>query len=249
MASIEITTTQNVTIEYELANLRDRFLGVMLDSIIVALIIYVFAILLSFSGMALFQSRFLGILLSLSPIWMLILYYITCETLLNGQTLGKRAMGTQVVRLDGGRVRLSDLLLRSVLILADYVFSAGVFGALLISTTDRKQRLGDMAAGTTVIKLSKARRYLLSDILSISSRETYTPQYPQIRSLTEEDMLYIKTAILRYQRYPNTSHTEAIDELCRHLCNVLDIHISLYTTNQQLDFLKLLIKDYIVLTR
>jgi uncharacterized RDD family membrane protein YckC len=247
MHTIEITTSQNVTIEYELAGLRERFFAVLIDSIVIAFIWFALVMIVASLGFG--NSSFLMQAVSVFPFWFLILYYMACEALLNGQTLGKRTQRTKVVRIDGKPISLSDLLLRAVLQLGDYAFSGGVLGALLISTTDKHQRLGDMAAGTTVIKTGTDRRFRLYDILSINTLENYTPQYLEVKQLSEEDMLLVKSVILRYQAYRNSSHEEAIDSLYDYLKKVLDLKIDLRFTNQKIDFFKTLIKDYIVLTR
>jgi uncharacterized RDD family membrane protein YckC len=247
MHTIEITTSQNVTIEYELAGLRERFFALLIDTIIICFLWFALAMFFGAFGFA--DSSFIMQAVAVFPFWFLILYYLMCETLLNGQTLGKRTQRTKVVRIDGKPISLSDLLLRAVLQLGDYAFSGGVLGALLISTTDKHQRLGDMAAGTTVIKIGTDRRFRLYDILSINTLENYTPQYVEVKQLSEEDMLLVKSVILRYQEFRNSSHEEVIETLYEHLKKVLDLRINLPHTNQRIDFFKTLIKDYIVLTR
>ena len=247
MHTIEITTSQNVTIEYELAGLRERFFAVLIDSLVIGFIWFALAMLLGSFGFG--DSSFLMQAVAVFPFWFLIIYYMACEAFLNGQTLGKRTQRTKVVRIDGKPISLSDLLLRAVLQLGDYAFSGGVLGALLISTTDKHQRLGDMAAGTTVIKMGTDRRFRLYDILSINTLDNYTPQYFEVKQLSEDDMLLVKSVILRYQEYRNSSHEEAIDNLYDHLKKVLDLKLNLPSTNQKIDFFKTLIKDYIVLTR
>jgi uncharacterized RDD family membrane protein YckC len=250
MQTIEISTTQNVTIEYELAGLRERFFGMLIDAIIMIFIYIALAIILSMTTFSEgSENRFIQTVIGFFPIWFTPLYAITCEVFLNGQTIGKRTQHTKVVRIDGKPISLSDLLLRGVLLLSDFLFSGGVLGALLISTTDKKQRLGDMAAGTTVIKIGTDRRFRLLDILNINTLDNYTPQYPQVKQLSEDDMLFIKNVILRYQKYRNGSHEEAIDALYNQLKKALDIKSNLTYTNDKIDFFKGLIKDYIVLTR
>ena len=106
-----------------------------------------------------------------------------------------------------------------------------------------------MAAGTTVIKVGSTRRFGLSDILNIQTLDNYTPQYPQVRQLSEEDMLFIKSVILRYQQYRNASHEESVKALYQHLHTVLIIPIELKSPSAMVDFFKVLIKDYIVMTR
>jgi uncharacterized RDD family membrane protein YckC len=248
MQTIEITTTQNVTIEYELAGLRERFFGMLIDALIM---IFLWIALLTIAGMFAFStgSGFLMQMISTFPFWFTVFYGLICETLLNGQTFGKRTQMTKVVRIDGKPVSLSDLLLRSVLLLADFMFSFGVIGALFISTNSLRQRLGDMAAGTTVIKIGTDRRFKLNDILNINTLENYTPQYSQVRQLSEEDMLFIKNIIIRYQKYRNGSHTEAVEALYEQLTKTLDIEPREQYLSGKIEFFKTLIKDYIVLTR
>ncbi len=247
MQHIEITTTQNVTIEYELAGLRDRFFALLIDQIIMVFLwIGLFFVFIASMGL---ESRFLQQMIFSFPLWFTVLYSLSCEAFLDGQTIGKRTQKISVVRIDGNRVSLSDLLLRALFLVMDYVFTLGALGALLISTTDRRQRLGDMAAGTTVIKIKSSRRFELSDILNIQTLENYTPQYQQVRQLSEEDMLFIKSVILRYQQYRNGSHEVSVKILFQHLQTVLGLSVNLNTPTAMIDFFKILIKDYIVLTR
>ncbi len=247
MRHIEITTTQNVTIEYELASLRERFFALLIDQIIMVFLwVGMFFVFIAAMG---FNSQFMQQMVMSFPLWFTVLYSLSCEAFLDGQTIGKRSQKISVVRIDGNRVSLSDLLLRALLLVMDYLFTLGALGALLISTTDRRQRLGDMAAGTTVIKIGSTRRFDLSDILNIQTLDNYTPQYPQVRQLSEEDMLFIKSVILRFQQYRNASHEESVKALFWHLQTVLAVPLELKSPSAMVDFFKVLIKDYIVLTR
>ncbi len=104
-----------------------------------------------------------------------------------------------------------------------------------------------MAANTTVIKLFRSRyQFRLEDILSISSLQNYTPVFPQVRNLTERDMLFIKTVLTRQINYPNPAHITVVEDLITHLMAVLDIQ---QRPANRLEFLKTLLRDYIVLTR
>jgi len=137
--------------------------------------------------------------------------------------------------------------LRALLQLVDCVFSSGVIGALLIKTTPKSQRLGDMAANTTVIKIGNTRfQFSLHDILSIASLDNYQPTFPQVRKLSEQDMIFIKNAISRYQQYPNNAHHNVVEDLVTHLLPILDIETR---PLNRVEFLKTLLRDYIVLTR
>ena len=248
MQTIDITTAQNVTIEYELASVRERGMAMFID-ILIECFLWLALILLTISSRSGLQSSFWTQFVFSFPFWFTIMYALLCESFLNGQTFGKRSQRIRVVRVDGRPIHLSDLLLRAVLLLVDLLMSVGALGGLLIFTTERRQRLGDMAAGTTVIKLSSERTFTLSDILNIQTLQSHTPQYPQVRSLSEDDMLFIKSVVQRYQLYPNDASNEAVWTLYEHLSNVLDVSLSLKSTESVLNFFKTLIKDYIVLTR
>jgi uncharacterized RDD family membrane protein YckC len=242
--TIEITTTQNVTIEYELASLRERCLSWLLDWLIVTMgYILLYQILaLIFGGVGDDAIAFF-----LLPLLAYFLYYILFEIWNGGQTPGKMVMSTKVVRLDGKDPEWSDVVLRSVLQLADILFSAGVVGVVLIKTTNKSQRFGDMAAHTTVIKLfSSEFAYRLEDILSISSLDNYQPVFPQVSRLSERDMIFIKTVLGRRQRYANQAHDNVMEDLVTHLMPLLDIE---QRPANRVDFLKTLLRDYIVLTR
>lgn len=249
MKSIEITTTQNVTIEYDLAQLRERALAWMLDVFIVLVGYFLLLqlVLPIFSQFIAADDFGWAILAWTMPFLVFFLYCILFEILRNGQTPGKMAMGIKVVRLDGKDPEWGDVVLRAMLHLVDSIFSAGIIGSLLIKTTEVGQRLGDIAAHTTVIKIQGRRfQFRLQDILSISSLENYKPQYPQVRNLSERDMIYIKSVLTRLHRYPNRAHEEIIEDLVTHLMPILGIEKR--PLNRQ-EFLKTLLRDYIVLTR
>ena len=248
MRTIDITTTQNVTIEYELASLRERFFAFFIDfMIVVAFYLILFLSTLSIWEDMMVESSILAyFFLTLLPIACFILYQLLSEILADGQSWGKRAMGLKVVRLDGQEPGLSDYLLRAVFHIVDTIFSFGVLAALLISSSMKSQRLGDMTANTTVIRIKFNLRFQLEDILKINSLADYEPSYPEVRKLSEDDMLLIKNIISRYTKYRNKAHEEAIQQLLVKLMKILDIK---QKPQDPIQFFKTLIRDYIVLTR
>lgn len=244
MQTIEIRTTQNVTIEYELASLRERFFAIFIDSLIVGSFYFVLLMILTNTvDSVLFDYPGL---ISLILVGMFIFYQLFSEILADGQSWGKKAMGIKVVRLDGKEPGLSDYLLRAVFHMVDSVVSLGIMAALMISSSNKNQRLGDMTAGTTVIRIKFNLRFQLEDILKINTIEDYEPTYPEVRRLSEKDMLLIKTIISRYRKYRNNAHQEVIDELVANLVRQLDISVP---PRDKIAFLKTLVRDYIVLTR
>ena len=249
MASIEIRTTQNVTITYELANVRDRLFAFLIDFFLIATLYYILLVfLLSTVGPLLSASSglLINFLVYFLPLFIFLFYCFAFEVYLHGQTIGKRMIGIKVVRLDGKEPGLTDYLLRSVFYLIDVFFSGGIIAALMIGSTPRHQRLGDLTAHTTVIRVPARLPYRLRDVLRIESLEDYEPQYPGIRQISEQDMLLVKTTLARYQSFPNSAHREALRNLANRLAILLELP---KTPTDMVGFLKTLIRDYVVLTR
>ena len=247
MQTIDLRTTQNVTIEYELASLRERLSAFLIDIVIVAFFYALFFLLFFNNINPLKESTILlYVVYGLLPIGGFIGYQLLSEVLADGQSWGKKTLGIKVVRLDGKEPSLSDFLLRAIFHIADSFISLGIMAILLISSSLKNQRLGDMTANTTVIRLRHNIRFRLEDILNINSLEDYNPQYPQVGQLNEKDMLLIKNTIRRYRRHSNPAHQNVINTLVQQLLNQLEIS---ETPKDQIEFLKTLIRDYIVLTR
>ncbi len=245
MRTIDIRTTQNVTIEYELAPVSDRIFAYLIDLLLLATVHTVFAMML----LNLFNvqdDQIFAFVFGFLPFFELILYHFFLELLRHGQTFGKSAMGIQVVRTDGQQPTVGDHLLRSIFLIIDVIFSSGIIAVLLISSSDRRQRLGDMTANTTVIKVKQNLRFLLSDILKINTLDDYEPQYTEVKKLSEQDMLLIKSALNRYAEFKNDAHARVIREVTEKVRQKLDI---VEVPRDKPEFLRTLLRDYIVLTR
>ncbi len=245
MQTIEIKTTQNVTIEYELASLWERGLSTFIDLIIIVVGSVLVPTMLSLLGLsALIPFQLIFALCFLSFFFG---YFFLLESMMGGQTLGKKMTNIRVVRLDGEIPTVNDYLLRAVFQYVDTILSGGILAAMLISSTTRQQRLGDMTAGTTVIRKRNNIRMHLRNILNIDTLESYEPVYHQVKALNEQDMLSIKQVISRVRKYPNDAHWEVVESLAAQLREHLDIHES--HKSDDLEFLRTLLRDYIVLTR
>lgn len=246
MQTIELQTTQNVTIEYQLASLGERIMALLIDVTVVFLFYLGLLFLVvsivdqnRFDETAVFWSFATSMLFFLS-------YHFLFELLANGQSIGKKVLGIQVLRLDGEQLSAGDSMLRTVFYFVDLFGSLGVLGVFAISSSSNKQRLGDMAAGTILIKTRVVDRFDLNDILNISSLADYEPKYLEARQFNEHDMLLIKKTLARYQRYPNAAHRKLVHSLAQKLA--LQIGEPTPISNA-VDFLRTLIRDYIVLTR
>lgn len=83
-------------------------------------------------------------------------YYGVAEAL-TGQTIGKRLLGVRVARLDGSEASAGAIAVRTLLRLIDGIFFYLVGLVAVLATGERRQRLGDLAAGTTVVAADRGR--------------------------------------------------------------------------------------------
>lgn len=240
MRSIPIRTAHNATIEYELAGAALRVLAFLIDMVVV-FAVYVFILLL-------IQPRGISeqVIFFFLPLAFFLLYYFLAETLLRGRTLGKIAQRIRVLRIDGKNPTPADFLVRSVFLLPDAWFSFAVPGIVLMNTTPRAQRLGDLVAGTVVVRSRGTRSFYLHDIQRIKSVDNYEPVYPSIVQFTEADMLLIKSSLRRLKQYNNEAHHRAVSQLAERCRQKLDVENQ---GRKDPDFLNTLLQDYIVLTR
>jgi uncharacterized RDD family membrane protein YckC len=118
-----------------------RFVAILIDTIIIAIIAGILSIP--------FQSQLSGAV----SLLIFLLYFILLEGAY-GQTVGKMAVKIKVVREDGTKIDYMDAVVRNILRLIDLIpyFIPYLLGAILMWTSDMKQRLGDRVAHTVVVK-------------------------------------------------------------------------------------------------
>ncbi len=243
MKNIEIKTSQNVVLEYELADLRDRIIAYLIDATCMAVGIGILSII----GFAVFQfSGTTGSVYSIFLFCVFIFYSLAMEVLNQGQSIGKMALKIQVIKTTGGHATFSDYAARWVFRMIDIYFSLGGIASILIGSSSKAQRIGDIVAKTAVVKLAPHIDLKLEDLLTIHSQDSYQPVYPQAKQLLEEDVLLLKTTLDRYSQFNNKAHSEAMDQLATRIVQVLGLEQ--VEQNRKL-FLQTVLKDYVVMTR
>jgi uncharacterized RDD family membrane protein YckC len=148
---LTIRTPEGVELNLTLAGLASRVLASLLDGLIQSLAggIVVVALVVVFDG----SLEALGSgLLALALFLIFFGYPILFEVLDGGRSIGKRATGLRVVRLDGGPIGFGAASIRNIMRLVDALPGGYAVGAIAILATPHNQRLGDMAAGTVVIR-------------------------------------------------------------------------------------------------
>ncbi len=242
MKIIEIKTTQNVVLQYELAELRERIIAWVIDFALSVFILWVMA--LAMFSMSASETSATVVSFSLLLIWMF--YSIGFEVLNNGQSIGKKAMRIRVIKASGGKASFPDYAARWVFRMVDVYLSLGALASIMITSSSKAQRIGDIVANTAVVKLNPQMDLKLKDLLAIRSQSSYQPQFIQAKQLLEEDVLLIKAALDRYKEYPNNAHRVALEKLSLKIQEVLSLQ-NIRMENSA--FLQTVLNDYVVLTR
>ncbi len=189
MGNLQINTSQNVNLDYKIVSIGERIVAFFIDGII----LYMYAYLVNIIGDAIgyvyedsWTQRGLVSLIFLPAMF----YSLLMHSLFNGQTVGKMLLKMRVVRLDGTPVHWSNLLVRWMLRLVDiWIFLCSI-GILSILFSERRQRVGDAAAGTVVI--STKRKTKVSHTILEEIEETYEPQFNNVTLLSDKDVRLIK---------------------------------------------------------
>lgn len=232
MEHIQIQTTQNVPIEYEIGNIGDRLIAALIDWGVLIGYILLLSIINQYLDM---PQSLLMVLLTL-PIF---LYDLVSEVVLNGQSIGKKLRHLKVVRLDGSHPTLRNYLLRWVLRPIDIGITLGAAAMAAILFGGRGQRLGDLAAGTTVVKLQQ--RITLEDTVLSEVDEQYTPRYPRVSRLDDPDIEVVKEVL---RRLPQLQNPVLKKKLLRKTQDALETKMGMEPATPSVEFLETVVSDY-----
>ncbi len=152
--SVGIATPEGVEIELVLAGVGSRFVAALLDWLLRAVVLTALATVAVVAASVLGGgwATALQVLLLVALFCALFVYDVCFEVWANGQTPGKRWTGLRVVRTGGGPVGITTSAIRNLLRPIDFLPSAYLVGVVAIVATPRNQRLGDLAAGTLVVR-------------------------------------------------------------------------------------------------
>jgi len=237
MDNFQIETAQNVSIQQNVAHLSTRIGSFLLDGLFIA--VYYFVIIIALTTLDLdtaFDFSIVWVLLGL-PVFF---YSLLFETFMNGQTPGKFINKIRVVKIDGSKPTFGSYLLRWVLRIIDISISSGSVALLTILLNGKGQRLGDLAAGTTII--SEKKRVNIHSTLIANLSEDYVPSFPQVTTLSDQDIQTIKELFISAKRKGNHA---VITKLNQKILTITGI-----TTDMlPIDFVDIVLKDYYYYTQ
>lgn len=236
MDNFQIETAQNISISQNVAGIGERILAYLIDLLIMfSYVITVILILGSLNLKGADEWVFMAII-GLP----LFLYFLLWEAGWDGRSPGKAALHLRVVMLDGSKPHLSNYLVRWLLRMVDITFTSGSVAVISILISGKGQRLGDLAAGTTVI--SEKERIGLQHTLLYDLPDNYTPVYPQVTILSDKDVQDIKNL---YKEALQNSNFRLIRSLSQKVSEVLGVT----SKENASDFIKTVIMDYNYYTR
>jgi len=258
MPLIEIETAFNIDLEFEIAEVHKRLLAYMIDFAILLLFFtsmkYFYYGGFNLVGVSTLQSHVgLDILTISIP---MLLYSVTCEVWMNGQTIGKKLLNIRVISLDGGEPSLSQYIVRwmfkvfewpfffgytyfSLQSILGYIIITGFWGLvvlIIIAVSRKNQRFGDIAANTVVVNTKSP--FSVDDTIFMDIAEKgYVVTFPEVLKLSDRDINTIKNVVNLYHKEHNT---QTCDRVALKVQEVLHIHSDMYSIN----FLETLMADY-----
>ena len=238
MSTISITTSQNIELEYELASLGDRILGRLLDLVLIGAYIFILIVIYNLTRASSSSTTYIGLIifaLSLPVIF----YYLLCELLLNGQSIGKKIMGIKVVSLNGNQPSFGQYLIRWLFRIVDFIFF-GIVAVIMVAVSEKKQRLGDLVAGTVLVKTKP--RVQISDTIFQEHEKNYQVTYPEVVNLKDKDIQLIKDILKSVNQSGNLILALQAQQKVEQVLNISSRH------SDSKSFLHTVIADYNYLT-
>jgi uncharacterized RDD family membrane protein YckC len=150
-----IVTPEAVVLEFETAGVGSRALSKMLDLGAQGALFFAMLLVLGAAGSSGSVPLWLGIVfVTVTIFFVLFGYPLLFETLWGGRTPGKAAMGLRVVTVEGAPIRFRHAAIRAFVGIFDFLIPlpGGLPAVLAMLFSRRNQRLGDMAAGTLVLR-------------------------------------------------------------------------------------------------
>ncbi len=248
MQTLEIRSPSNVAIEYHLAPMTERTIAFLIDLLVVTVVVIALSIIyvrldsIGLGGDEWMASFFLGFV----PIVLMLLYFMLGEYYFEGQTIGKYALKIRTIRADGESPTLETFATRAALLFLDFMMTAGTLGFLAAISSPYRQRIGDRIAQTVVVRANPRTQYQLRDILSIKTVDEHVVVYPGAAKFTIGQALTIKELIERCDLSPN----KRIDQLAIKTATLVAQRLELeQLPPRPVEFLRQVLRDYIVLTR
>jgi uncharacterized RDD family membrane protein YckC len=254
MGIIQIGTAFNIDLEFEIAEFHKRLLAYIIDfGLLLCYLVSMKYVLYNEFLLNFDASVGMDILIISLP---MLLYSLLTELWFNGQTLGKKIMAIRVISLEGGEPTFGQFLLRwitrffewpfffgyiaySATNVIAYAIITGMLGiavVIIISVSNKNQRLGDMIAGTVVVNTKSA--LTVADTVFMEIEKTgYKVMFPEVMRLSDRDINTIKGVLTQAHKTNNYDMCHRVSMKIKEVLHISsDMHVD--------QFLEKLLADY-----
>ena len=232
MSTIRVHTSQNIDVEYAVAGVGDRILSYLIDMAVY--VAYIVTVTMVTNALDASSSTTLSILVFLLPV---LTYQLACETMLDGQSLGKKALRIKVVSLNGERPTAGQYAIRWLFRIVDTMMGSGVVAVIAIAMSEKGQRIGDMLAGTAVVRTRTTTR--LQDTIFSETSGDYTPAYPNVTLLNDRDISLLREVVNRAVE-GMANREQLLSKACEKVGGILGVA----QPGDRVAFLETVIRDY-----
>jgi uncharacterized RDD family membrane protein YckC len=221
--SLVIQTPEGCRFSLPLAGPITRFLAWLIDLLIVLAIITAASIALSIFGVIL--GDLAGVLLLLAAFGVWFGYGIVLEWFWNGQTVGKKILRLRVVDEHALRLTFSQVVIRNLLRMADMQPTLYLLGGIVCVLSRKLQRVGDMVAGTVVIRRPRVTLPDLVDVLG--NKYNSLRQSPHLaarlrQQTTGPEAHLALTALMRREGLDSSARIELFAGIAEHFRKIVE---------------------------
>lgn len=228
MTILSIQTSQNTFLQMREASLGERIIATSIDIGVMAVYASIVAIVLKVSG-----SK------STSLFFIPLMFYTIVFELIWGRTLGKKILNIEIIHESGAPLSYVHILLRWVIRIVDIWMFFGSIATISIIVSKKGQRLGDLAAGTLVLKSRKAA--VFSEMNYYNPEENYVAVFEEVKLLNDEDIQVAKDALEFLQEKGYTSETV---QILKRVQSLLSKKMKVESELKNVPFLETVLKDY-----
>ena len=237
MQTIRITTAQNIDIDYEVAGLGERILARLIDLGLFLFILILGSIFANITSLWT-DSGIGGVIVVIIYFALFVFYDLIFEIFMNGQSVGKRIMKIKVISLNGTRPNVGQYLLRWLFRIVDFlIIEPGLVALVVAAISEKPQRLGDIVAGTMLIRTSP--RTKINNIAFMPMYDGYQPIFKEAGQLSDKDVELIHEVINTYIKTGN-------GVIVYNMAQLVKDHLNVAAPNGMNDmlFLQTVVKDY-----
>ena len=210
--TLVIETPERVPLHFALASIGNRFIACAIDHTIQILALIVLGIIF----LMIRNAADLGNRLTSAPKWVQALlviivfvvwdaYFVLFEWLWSGQTPGKRWLKLRVIREDGRPISFYEAMIRNLMRLIDFMVPPFYsIGLVSVFATTRDQRVGDLVAGTVVVREREAEAPAFAEVFASAISDPAlrrtckpVPFTADVNALTEKEISVVESFLRR----------------------------------------------------